>query len=430
VTGLQVQSLVDNLFRHKSGELVSMLTRLFGVERLELAEDVVQEALITALQQWPYRGVPENPGGWLVTVARNRALDILRRERVLDGKLRKAADTPSVPQADAGERSLDGPFGDDQLTMIFLCCHPVLSREARIALTLKTVGGFGVSEIARAFLVSPETIAQRLVRAKRRLRAEQIRFELPAAEEFTDRLESVLRVLYLLFNEGYTVSEGKNLIREDLCGEAVRLCSLLAGHRVGDLPQCHALLSLMLFQASRFETRTDADGNLLAMAEQNRSLWNAALIQEGLAHLSRAGSGPVLSEYHLLAGISACHAVAPSYARTDWRRILFYYDTLVDLYPSPVAALNRAVAVAMIDGPRAGIRELDRISASPGLRGYHLLPATYGELYERAGNRDRALASYREALGLMKNETERRFVARKLLLLEERLLEERPAPQL
>ena len=420
MTGQQVQTLVDNLFRHKSGELVSMLTRLFGVERLELAEDVVQEALITALQQWPYRGVPENPGGWLVTVARNRALDILRREKVLDGKLKKAADTALRPQADAAERSLDDPFGDDQLTMIFLCCHPVLSREAQIALTLKTVGGFGVSEIARAFLVTPDTIAQRLVRAKRRLRAEQIPFELPGAKEFTDRLESVLRILYLLFNEGYTVSEGENLVRQDLCGEAVRLCSLLAEHRVGDLPPCHALLALMLFQASRLETRTDADGNLLAMAEQNRSLWNTALIQEGLARLSRAASGSLLSEYHLLAGISACHAVSPSYAETDWKRILFYYDTLMDLHPSPVAALNRAVAVAMIKGPVAGVRELDRIAGSPDLRGYHLLPATYGELYERAGSRDKARASYREALALMKNETERKFVARKLLLLEER----------
>ena len=408
-----VESLVGNLFRHKAGELVSMLTRLFGVDRIELAEDVVQEALVAALQVWPYRGVPDNPGGWLATVARNRALDILRREKVLDGKIRRGRGAASPVFADP-ERFLEDPFGDDQLTMMFLCCHPVLSREAQIALTLKTVSGFGVAEIARAFLVPRETIAQRLVRAKRRLAAKRVAFALPLPEHCAPRRDAVLQILYLLFNEGYTVGEGRNLVREDLCAEAIRLCTLLAGHPVGDRPEAHALLALMLFQASRFQTRTDIDGNLLLMAEQDRSLWNGRLIREGLLHLGRAGTGDALSEYHLLAGISACHAAAARYQDTDWRRILFYYDAIMDLHPSPVAALNRAVAVAMLEGPAAGLAALEGIRSERGLQAYYLLPATFGELHERVGDLKKAAEFYRQALGLVRNETERMFLHHKL----------------
>jgi RNA polymerase sigma factor (sigma-70 family) len=408
-----VQSLVDHLFRHKAGEMVSLLTRILGVDRLELAEDVVQEAMIEALRLWAFRGVPENPGGWLTTVAKNRALDIVRREKVLDAKLRgtEGERGPATPHP---ERVVEDPFGDDQLTMMFLCCHPALSEEGQIALTLKTVGGFGVGEIARAFLVPEATIAQRLVRAKKKLRAERLPFELPSPGELGLRLASVLRILYLLFNEGYTVSEGRNLVREDLCAEALRFCTLLAAHRVGDRPEVHALLALMLFQASRFETRTDAEGNLLLMAEQDRSRWNASLIQQGLEQMTRAATGDRLSEYHLLAGISACHAAAVTFQDTDWGRILFYYDALLDLAPSPVTALNRAVAVAMIEGPDAGIAALDRIGGESGIGRYYLLPATYGELYERRGDVERAAGFYRQALGLMKNVTERKFLIKKL----------------
>lgn len=415
----QVSHLVSHLFRHKAGQMVSTLTRLFGVEHLQLAEDVVQETLLQALQQWPYRGVPDNPGAWLAAVARNRALDVLRRESTLRTKL-AMLDEPTQyaglasEQQTGAESFLDDPFGDDQLTMMFLCCHPSLSREAQVALTLKTVGGFGVSEIARGFLVSEETVAQRLVRAKRKLREEPLPFALPAADEWAERLEAVLQVLYLLFNEGYTAYQGENLVRQDLCAEAIRLCSLLAGHALGSLPKVHALLALMLLQASRLDTRVDAAGNLLLLAEQDRSQWDREAIQGGLYHLERAGAGDELTEYHLLAGIAACHAVAPSYETTDWRKILFYYDSLILINPSPVIALNRAVAIAMVQGPHVGLSALDEIKHRPELHNYYLLPATYGELYERIGEYERAAACYREALACMGNEAERRFLLRKL----------------
>jgi RNA polymerase sigma factor (sigma-70 family) len=410
----RVETLVGHLFRRKAGEMVSRLTRLLGSERLELAEDVVQEALLRALQQWPYRGLPENPGAWLSTTARNLAIDVLRREKTLRVKLVSVRGHEPADAALWTEPSLDDLIGDDQLTMMFLCSHPRLSPESQAALTLKTVGGFGVSEIARAFLVSEQAIAQRLVRAKRQIREEPLPFVLPPESELGDRLESVLRVLYLLFNEGYAVSEGHDLVREDLCAEAVRLCTLLADHRLGDRPVVHALLALMLFQKSRFDTRIDAQGNLLLMAEQDRSRWDQGLIHSALARLSRAGSGPEITEYHLLAGISACHAVAPSFEDTDWERILSYYDGLMDLAPSAIIALNRAVAVAMRHGPQAGIRALEAIENRASLSRYYLLPATYGELYERIGDLEKAATSYKEALGFMGNEIERLFIKKKL----------------
>ena len=334
--GADVPGIVNHLFRRKAGEMVSQLTRLFSVERMELAEDVVQEALLAALQLWPYRGIPDNPGGWLATVARNKALDVLRREAVLRRKLEGGYSdggngatvepgTSAVSYALHPDQLLEDPFGDDQLTMMFLCCHPCLAPQAQIALTLKTVGGFGIDEIARAFLASPQTIAQRLVRAKRKLRARKVRFELPPGGELAERVQAVLRILYLFFNEGYTASAGRDLVRADICLEAIRLATLLADHTVGDLPEVHALCALMLFQASRFETRTDAEGNLLLMAEQDRTRWNAQLIREGFTRLERAATGGLLSEYHLLAGISSCHAAARSFEETDWRLILFYY---------------------------------------------------------------------------------------------------------
>jgi RNA polymerase sigma factor (sigma-70 family) len=412
-TGHRVGRLVDHLFRHKAGQMVSTLTRIFGVGNLQLAEDVVQETLLQALQQWPYRGVPDNPSAWIVQVAKNRALDVLRREANLRQVLARVS---QPPLEDIGETafSLDDPLGNDQLTMMFMCCHPALPRETQVALTLKTVGGFGVSEIARAFLVPEATIAQRLVRAKRKLREEEIDFALPRTEELPERLDAVLQVLYLLFNEGYTAYRGEDLVRHELCAEAIRLCWLLTGHAIADQPKVHALLALMLLQASRLSTRVDAEGNLLLLSEQDRSQWDRAAIQAGLHQLKRAAAGDELTEYHLVAGIAASHAVAESYEATDWKKILFYYDSLLRVNRSPIIALNRAVAVAMLEGPRAGVAALDQIKDDPALRNYYLLPATYGELYERSGESERAAAYYREALALMGNEAERRFLLKKL----------------
>ncbi|MEP7292924.1 MAG: DUF6596 domain-containing protein [Chloroflexota bacterium] len=402
-----VDRLVDHLFRRKYGQMIAILTRIFGLENWELAEDVVQDTLLQALRQWTYRGVPENPGGWLMQTAKHRAIDLLRGEANLRRKWVQLAPTDELDLA------FDDALGDDQLTMLFLGCHPLLSREMQIALLLKTLCGFGISEIARAFLMPEPTIAQRIVRAKRRLKSQT--FALPPESELLTRLDGVLAVIYLLFNEGYNASQGENLVRAELCDEAIYLGTLLVNHRVGNTPRVHALLALMLLQSSRLPARTTAAGDLLLLAEQDRTKWDHAAIQRGLYHLEQAGSGDELTEYHLQAGIAACHAVAPSYAETDWHSILFYYDQLLLLHPTPISALNRAVAVAMVEGTEAGIAALDAIST---LHNYYLLLATYGELYARSGQPARAGDYYRRALALTTNYAERSFLARKIAQVE------------
>lgn len=409
----EVEQLVEHLFRHKAGQLVSTLTRIFGLHNLELAEDVVQETLLKALHQWPYRGIPDNPGGWLMQVAKNRALDILRRESNFQEKALTLAEGAPTSHTPAEDLSLDDPMGDDQLTMMFIGCHPNLSPEVQVALTLKTVGGFSVAEIARAFLAQEATIAQRLVRAKRKLKQANLPFALPPPEALPGRLEAVLAVLYLLFNEGYNAYQGEDLVRQDLCAEAIRLCSLLVAHPLGRQPQVHALLALMLLQASRLATRS-AEGEVLLLAEQDRRRWNRPLIGQGLRQLEQAAAGTTISRYHLEAGIAACHAVADSYETTDWPAILGYYDRLLDLAPSPIVALNRAVAVAMTHGCEAGLAALTDLQAAPDLQRYYLLPATIGTLYERSGQPTLAADYYRQALTLTDNEAEQRFLRRKL----------------
>jgi RNA polymerase sigma-70 factor (ECF subfamily) len=409
-----IHQLVDHLFRHKAGQMISTLTRIFGFDHLELAEDVVQETLIKAMQLWPYRGVPDNPGAWIVQVAKNRALDILRREAVFRDKAAQWLDQEELQGDVEAQLSLDDPLGDDQLTMMFIGCHPALSPEARVALTLKTVGGFGVSEIAHAFLVKESAIAQRLVRAKRMIRDEHLPFRLPDAHELPARLDSVLEVLYLLFNEGYNAHTGADLIRLDLCGEAIRLCRLLSAHALGDRPPVHALLALMLLQASRLPARVDEAGDMLLLAEQDRGRWDRQTMAQGFFHLDQARSGDELSQYHLQAGIAACHAAAQTYESTDWATIRFYYDQLLALNASPIIALNRAVAVSMVDGVQAAIAALEQIKDHPQLKSYYLLPATFGDLYERMGQTAQAVIHYRSALKLAANESERRFLLRKL----------------
>lgn len=410
MSGDSIHELVDHLFRHKAGQMVAILTRIFGIENLQLAEDVVQDTLLQALQQWAYRGVPENPGGWLTQVAKNRALDILRRQAAYQGKIQRLAGQ-TAERAHALEVAFEDVGGDDQLTMMFLGCHPALPVESQIALVLKTVGGFGVLEIARAFLISEATVAQRIVRAKRKIREQTLTFDLPPAEQLAARLDAVLLVIYLIFNEGYNASHGDALIRQELCSEAVRLGSLLAEHPLGQRPKVHALMALLLLQASRLPARLDESGDLLLLPDQDRSLWNRAAIGWGIYHLQRAASGDELSEYHLQAGIAACHAAAPDYEATDWQAILSYYDQLVRLNPSPIFALNRAVALAMVAGWQAGIDALNEIT---GLDGYYLLPATFGALHARAGNRQTAADCFRRALALTSSPVEQRFLTRKL----------------
>ncbi len=413
----QIAGLVDHLFRHQAGKMVSTLTRIFGAERLDLAEEVVQEALMKALQVWAYSGIPENPVAWLVQVAKHRALDLLRRETNLCNKSEELLQAFSIQEGVANRR-VETAFGqeplDDELGMMFMACHPAISREGRVALTLKTVGGFGVSEIARAFLAKEATIAQRLVRAKRHIRESGITFELPSAKEMSARLDSVLEVLYLLFNEGYTAHRGENLVRADLCEEAIRLCNLVVHHPATALPKSHALLALMYFQAARLSARVGAAGELFLLSEQDRALWNRKLIAQGFRQLDLCAAGKEFSEYHLQAGIAACHAAATSYELTDWAQIVGLYDQLLSINPSPVVALNRAVALAKWQGAEAGIRALEAISEHPALSHYYLLPATLGELWTALGEPEKAAAHYRKALDLPCTEPERRFLHKRL----------------
>jgi RNA polymerase sigma-70 factor, ECF subfamily len=403
----EVGTVVDHLFRHRAGQMVATLTRIFGVEHLPLAEEVVQEALIAALTQWSFHGLPDNPAGWLFRVARNKALDQLRRQATLRQK------EPEIAAA-LSNVSVEDDSRDDTLSMMFMCCHPSIPEESRIALTLKTVGGFSVEEIARAFLAQKATIAQRLVRAKKLIRDEAIAMEMPSDQELPERLSSLLKVIYLMFNEGHSAHEGDALVRADLCDEAIRLGTLLVEHRPTASPPAHALLALMLLQAARLPSRIDSCGDIALLAEQNRSRWDQQMIARGMRHLDASASGDELTTYHIEAAIAACHAAAPSFDETDWSQIVALYDELLELSPSPVAALNRAVAVAMANGPQAGIEAVESIAARDSLRDYPLLYSTLGELWLRSGNRHRAAEEFARALELPSSMPEKRFLLRKL----------------
>ncbi len=408
----EVHDLVDHLFRHHAAAMLSGLSRRLGLENLDLAEEVVQDSMLQALRLWPYHGIPDDPRAWLMQVARNKALDLVRRRGVFRRKQREFA----VPEADLA--LLSGPlgedsFGDEQLAMIFACNHPALAPESRVALTLKAACGFSVPEIARAFLTPEPTIAQRLVRAKRLIREQGIALETPRPEQVAGRLDSVLQVIYLLFNEGYSAHAGDALIRQDLCGEAIWLADRLASHGATALPRCHALLSLMLLQASRLPARQDEAGDLVLLADQDRSRWDRGLIHRGLRHLDRASEGDELSVYHVHAGISAVHVVASDDASTDWPRLLDLYDLLRAIAPSPIVALNRAVAISKVEGPGAGLAAVDDID--PGaLEGYFLLSATRADLLYKLGRREDAEAAYLVALDSTCTGPERRFLSRRL----------------
>jgi RNA polymerase sigma-70 factor (ECF subfamily) len=403
---------VDHLFRHSAGQMVATLTRVFGPEHLSLAEEVVQEALISALQRWGIGGIPENPRGWLFQVARNRALDQLRRDASLRAK--EAELVAALRPHESVERGFAHELVDDQLRMMLMCCHPSIPRESRIALTLKTVGGFSVDEIARAFLTKKESIAQRIVRAKRLIREESIPIGMPSRRELSERLDSLLEVLYLLFNEGYSAHAGDDLVRSDLCAEAIRLGRQLVDHPATRLPEAHALLALMLLQAARLPARVDAAGELATLAEQDRSLWDPSMIADGVRELGRSAEGERLTAYHIEAAIASYHAIAPSFEETDWDAIVLHYDQLLELKPSPVVALNRAVAAAMADGPAAALPALESLASHDALRNYLPLPATLGELCLRIGDRRRAAAYFARALELPATMPEKKFLLRKL----------------
>jgi len=379
------------------------------VRDLDAAEEVVQEAFALALEHWPRDGVPARPGAWLLTVARRRALDRLRRARRADahaGALAREIEAGVEPF----EVSDPAPIPDDRLRLIFTCCHPALSADGRVALTLRMIGGLTTAEIAHAFLVPEPTIAQRLVRAKRTIREREIPYEVPEAGELSERLPAVLAVIYLIFNEGYGAHTGEALVRDDLCTEAIRLGGMLAGLMPGE-PEVLGLLALMELQASRLAARTDASGDLVLLADQDRTRWDRGRIERGLAclELLPASAGP----YQLQAMIAACHARAASGEATDWARIVALYDRLLEVAGSPVIALNRAAAIGMAQGPEAGLTALDALDAD-ALKGYHFLPAARGDFLRRLGRWRQAAACYREALGMVENASERRFLAGRL----------------
>jgi len=420
----EISRLAEHLFRHEAGKLVSVLTGIFGIERLQLAEDVVQEALIRALQTWPYYGVPKNPAAWLTQTAKNLALDLLRREKNFQEK--QSEIITFVEQwsenADGGDAPLlDGEIKDDRLRLMFACCHPLVPQESQTALALKTLCGFSPAEIAKAFLTTEAAIAKRLVRARQKIREQQIPFEIPSGAELSPRLDAVLQTLYLLFNEGYKASSGESLVREELCEEAIRLATLLAEHPVGNQPRIHALLALMLLNGARLPARVDTEGNILRLKEQDRSRWNGAMIARGISHLGQSASGQELSEYHLQAGIAACHCLANDYASTDWPQILSLYDQLTEIDGSPVVALNRAVAVAQIHGPKAGIEAIAAIRDPKALESYYLLYAVLGEFETQLNHTRIAAEHFRKSLALTQIKSEAVFLAKKLRACEDQL---------
>ncbi len=407
--------MVEHLFRHEAGKMVATLTRIFGIEHLSLAEDVVQEALARALQTWPFYGVPKNPSAWIMRASRNLALDVVRRRKVFQNKQAEIIRLMDR-QSTAPDEAIfsEDEISDDHLRLMFVCCHPAIPADAQVALALKTLGGFGVTEISRAFLTTDAAIAKRLTRAKQKIREAQIPFEIPAGEELAQRLESVLQSLYLLFNEGYKASTGDNLVREELCDEAIRLAELLVQHRAGNQPKTHALLALMLLNAARFPTRLDSEGNLLRLKEQDRTRWDQTMIARGMFHFAQSAAGDELSEYHLQAGIAACHCAAKDYESTDWRQILSLYDRLIEFDQSPVVALNRAVAFAKIHGPQAGIAAVAAIRSSQKLKSYYLLYAVLGEFESQLDHKQTAAEHFRRSFELAETKSERAFLLKRL----------------
>jgi len=411
--------VVEHLFRQEAGKLVATLTGIFGIEHLTLAEDVVQEALARALQTWPFYGVPQKPAAWIMQTARHLALDTVRRKQVFRNKeaeIVRLMDRPT-PAPDAVVIA-ETEIADDRLRLMFVCCHPHISQEDQVALALKTLCGFSPAEIAKAFLTTEAAIAKRLTRAKQKIRDAQIQFEIPEGAELARRLESVLQSLYLLFNEGYKASSGEKLVREEVCQEAIRLAGLLAEHPAGNQPKTHALLALMLLNAARIPARLDDEGNLLRLQEQDRTRWNPTMIARGMYHLAHSAAGSELSEYHLQAGIAACHCAARDYAVTDWQHILELYDRLTELDESPVVALNRAVAVAELHGPQAGLAAVGAIGNLRSLESYYLLHAVRGEFEARLNHFPAAAGHFRKALQLAEIKSEQAFLAKRLAACE------------
>jgi RNA polymerase sigma factor (sigma-70 family) len=411
VTATETHRAIDAVWRIESPRLIAGLARI--VRDVGVAEDLAQDALVAALEQWPESGIPRNPGAWLMGTAKHRAIDLLRRKTMLERKHGELGYELETQQRDAApdlDESLDDDVGDDLLRLVFTACHPVLSTEARVALTLRLLGGLTTDEIARAYLVSEPTIAQRIVRAKRTLAEKQVPFEVPRGADRAARLSSVLEVIYLIFNEGYSATAGDDWMRPALCEDALRLARIVA-ELVPQEPEVHGLVALLEIQASRSRARVGPSGEPIVLFDQNRAQWDRLLIRRGLAALERAEAlGGTRGPYALQAAIAACHARARTPDETDWNRIVSLYDELAQLIPSPVVELNRAVAVAMAHGPQAGLEIVDELTEEPSLRRYHFLPTVRGDLLEKLGRSDEARAEFERAASLTRNARERELL--------------------
>lgn len=410
----ETHRLVDHLFRREAGKMVAVLTRLFGLPNVELAQDIVQETLLSALDAWKLGAIPDNPRAWLYRAAKNRTLDQLRRQRNwqqnIAPHIAAALNDESAVGHQLDELFLDHEIDDSQLRMLFACCHPALPPEGQIALTLKTLCGLSVSEIAAAFLSGKDSIEKRLYRTREKIRSEGIALEVPAGAELAPRLGGVLKTVYLLFNEGYHSASSDAMIRRDLCDEALRLTDLLAGHPLTGMPQTRALLSLLCFQASRFDARLDAEGQIVLLEHQDRNLWDKALIARGFEQLNQSATGGELSEYHLEAAIASYHARAERIEKTNWQAIYHLYQLLWQRRPDAVVAFNRAIATGYANGPQAG---LDALLAIEGLANNHFYHVALGDFYGKTGSPVKAREAYARALSLATLPKDRQLIVQK-----------------
>jgi len=409
-----INQLVGHLFRHEAGKMAAVLTRLVGFQRMEVAEDIVQDTLLKALSAWKISGIPENPSAWLYTVAKRKAVDYLRQVKVHEqhqGEISRSLQSEWTLTPTVNNLFLENEIEDSQLRMIFACCHPAINYEAQLALTLKTLCGLSTEEIANNFLTTEETITKRLYRAKEKIKEEKISLDVPVPAHIPGRLEAVLHALYLLFNEGYNSSHPDQLIRHDLCEEAIRLCLLLTKNSLTDMPQTKALLALLCFQASREDARVDANGSIVLLKNQDRSRWNRPLIERGKYFLEKAGESDEVTEYHLEAAIAGCHAEAPSFEKTDWRSIEKIYEILLKVKPGPVVQLNHAIALRYAQSPAAALSALDKIS---GLFNHYLFFATKGDFLLALGEAQQARSCYEKALSMTTSLAEQKLLQQKI----------------
>ncbi|TAI48351.1 RNA polymerase sigma factor [Flagellimonas allohymeniacidonis] len=411
----KINSLIEHFFRHESGKMISVLTRYFGAEKLNLAEDLVQETIIAAISTWTYRGIPDNPNAWLYRVAKNKALNILKREKIKQAYISSKHHRP-IPREEILVDEIFSPknIEDDQLRMMFLCCNPLLSIDSQIALTLKTLCGFSISEIAKAFFTSPESVNKRLVRARKKIRDDNISFDVPSKMDINERLETVLETIYLIFNEGYSASKGKSIIRRELCEEAIRLTDILLNTDfVAEKANVYALKALMQLNTSRFNARQDANGQIVRLEDQDRRLWDLNIMEKGFVNLGKSHHKYV-SKYHLMASVSAYYCMAKDFESTNWKSVLTLYDKLLQIENSPIVLMNRAIIISKVHSIEKGIEELENIKNHKAIRSHHLYYSIFGEFLFKLKRNKQAVAMMEKAIELAPLKIEKETLKKRL----------------